>query len=101
MQPGPGAAAAGYLKKQELFSTSSHQSAMIDLLGETDSAPPRRPASPCCNQGYSTLVTLQLHTGPNLLGKCLLSIGCLVSCRHLQFRASRILESNSKSNDSN
>ena len=79
MQPGPGAAAAGYLKKQELFSTSSHQSAMIDLLGETDSAPPRRPASPCCNQGYSTLVTLQLHTGPRLF------IGCLADiCSWLQ-----------------
>ena len=51
MQPGPGAAAAGYLKKQELFSTSSHQSAMIDLLGETDSAPPRRPASTLLQPG--------------------------------------------------
>ena len=30
LQPGPSAAVAGYLKKQELFSTTSHQSPVSD-----------------------------------------------------------------------
>ena len=84
MQPGPGAAAAGYLKKQELFSTSSHQSAMIDLLGETDSAPPRRPASTLLQPGILRLCNAAASYWAQAPRQMSAIICCLVSCRHMQ-----------------
>ena len=69
MQPGPGAAVAGYLKKQELFSTTSHQSPVSDdWFARRDrqrpAAPPSIHSAATRDTRYYTLAMLQLHTGP-------------------------------------